>query len=78
MVLFRLSGPGMWYVKNSSLFSQQASAKAEVFVSPQTCPFVCVNYVSAASILAAKVAEILHCAFESKNGNVKYENRTMK
>ncbi len=64
-----------------SSFSQQASAKSEASVSPQTCPFVGVNelnYVSAASTLATKVAEMLHCAFESKNGNVKYENRTIK
>lgn len=44
----------------------------------QTCPFVCMNYVCTASILAAKVAEILKCAFESKNGNVKFENKTLK
>lgn len=64
-----------------SSFSQQACAKAEVSVSPQTCSFVCaneLNYVSAASALAAKVAGILHCAFESKNGNVKCENTTVK
>lgn len=47
-------------------FSQQASAEAEAYVSLQTCPFVCVNYVSAVSVLAARAAEILECAFGSK------------
>lgn len=44
----------------------RTSAEAEAYVSPQTCPFVCVNYVSAVSVLAARVAEILQCAFGSK------------
>lgn len=64
-----------------SSLSQQASGKAEASVSLQTCPLVSVNelnYAFAASTLAAKVAEILHCALGSKNGNVKYENRTIK
>lgn len=74
MVICSLSSPGIWCVKNSSLLSQQASAKAEVFVSPQTCPFVCVNYVSAASIRAAKVAQILQCAFESKKWKCKVQD----
>lgn len=52
-----------------SLFSQQASTEAGASVSPQTRAFVStneLNYVSAVSALAAKVAEILHCAFKAE------------
>lgn len=57
-----------WDLVSEELYSfcQQASAKAKASVSPQTCPFVGMNelnYVSAASTLAVKVAEVLYHAF---------------
>lgn len=64
-------------------FSQRASAKAEAFVSPQTCCFVRENelnwIVPAASALTAKEAAILYYSFEVKNVYVEHdEHRTMK
>lgn len=66
---YGLSCTGIWCVKDSPRWSQQASAKAEASVSPQTCPFVCMNGlndVSTVSTLAAKVAETL-CLWKLKN-----------
>ena len=64
-----LSCTGIWCVKDSPCLSQQASAKAEASVSPQTCPFVWMNGlndVPTVSTLAAKVAETL-CLWKLKN-----------
>lgn len=62
-----------------SSFCQQASAMAKASVSPQTCPFVGMNelnYMCAASTLAAKVEEVLYHAFCEQKWECAY--RTIK